>query len=802
MAQMTTTIDDGFSVSAGQTPDGWFAAVLTRPDRDRDFVEHLSERNPDDGAPLKPGATDEQWCKALRGSVGLGVELITPEGRTVLSTVERVWGPAAANRSRAPLVGWTEQRESEWRFMVRGDGGTNVAFASPSILRAPAIAELDGKTLVACQMMGAAGPAITLRNGDGQERFSASGRNPKLAAGTNRAYLLWESPQADGSCRLRLVTIDPAGVCAELAVPAGDDMNLNAALHVATESDDLLVVHEGCPAWGHDHFVGRHRDLYLWRLRAGADQFDAPDGAAPGRLPLAYRASHNLNRPPLQPRALMVDGQPAVAFRRFEYYTSRPFAWHVYLTRYDGRRWSDPARLTAAHGFIETDYGLLPGQDGSLLTFLTYGDQVPVNTREDYLAGRFPWPNSTPHRIDATRVEIRQLPADTDNGPVLCLPNHVEGQYIISLRTRDVAPAPSPDSLPPAALKQLVWGDLHQHSLWSKCMSMVDGTREENLRYQRDTLGCRIFSFGEHTSMMSDAEFTYYLDQLEAEAGADGVYLYGTEPWSAGHDTNFYAIDRDVFTRLRVLYLRHRALGDILAAVKREFPNREVAAIRHFHGGAKAELQKLFSEGDPRLRWGSDDPAVVNTWVPEIEPAMEAMQVRGNVLLGETQAHPGLPAFPTNFLNAGCRVGLVGGSDHSSDFGPNHFCLTGFWVPELSAAAVWEALWERRTVACSNGKIAIWAECHGAPMGQSVTVDGEVRIKTALAAARPVRRVTLVRDGEILGWQDVNATSAELDLVDQPAPGPHWYSVTAEGESAPDLQRPVLAHASPIFVAG
>jgi len=93
-----------------------------------------------------------------------------------------------------------------------------------------------------------------------------------------------------------------------------------------------------------------------------------------------------------------------------------------------------------------------------------------------------------------------------------------------------------------------------------------------------------------------------------------------------------------------------------------------------------------------------------------------------------------------------------------------------------------------------------WTECRAIPMGESLTVGGEVRIRAWLSAARPIRRVTLVRDGEVLNWQDVNARTATLELVDQPAPGSHWYSVTAEGESALDLQRPVLAHASPMFV--
>jgi hypothetical protein len=628
-------------------------------------------------------------------------------------------------------------------------------------------------------MMTSDGPKVTLYDAEGDELFVAAGRCPRLAASDDTLFLVYEAPAAD-RCALQCAQFRDGKLLRHRQVPVGDDLNMAADLTVDRDSGALYVVHEAAPAWGHDHFLGRHRDIYLWRLDADADRF----AAAPGRLPIPLRASHDLNEPPVQPRVLLVGGRPAVAFRRFEYYAARPFSWHVYLTRFDGFTWSGPARISEQHGFVETDYSVL-GDGDEIVAALIGCEQRPPLTREDMEAGREP--RGMPGRVHNTFATIESLPGDADFGPVPSLPNRVAGQYHISLGVRDVAPEPDLNA-PSSAPKRLVWGDLHQHTLWSKCMSPVDGTRGENLRYQRDVLGCRVFSFGEHTTMMSDSESTYYLDQMEAEAGADGIALYGCEPWSGGHDTNLYAIDRDVFQRLRLIYQRHRHLGEILETVREEFTNREVACLRHFHGGGEG-------------RWSTKSPEVVGTHVPEVEPAMEAMQIRGNVFMGETDAHEGLPAFPVNFLNAGCRIGLVGGTDHSSDPGPNHFCLTGFWVDEVTPEAVWEALWDRKTIALSNGKIAIWAECGGEVIGEEVHSDGPVCVNAWLSSARPITRATLVRDGEVLGWQEVGTKAAEVKLVDEaPAAGAHWYSVTAEAESSPDLPRPVIGHASPFFI--
>jgi len=175
---------------------------------------------------------------------------------------------------------------------------------------------------------------------------------------------------------------------------------------------------------------------------------------------------------------------------------------------------------------------------------------------------------------------------------------------------------------------------------------------------------------------------------------------------------------------------------------------------------------------------------------------MEAMQGRGNNLLGKN----GKAGFPAIYLNHGFKIGLVGGSDHFREIeSVNRYCLTGFWVRERSEAGIWEALRNRRTLAVSNAKVAIWATLEGKGIGEEVAATGSLRFQVALAAARPIRRVTLIRDGEVLPWTAVGAKNAALSLEDKsPAPGRHWYVVTTEADSA--YSEPAIAHASPIFV--
>ncbi|MCK5732763.1 MAG: hypothetical protein KAI38_01150, partial [Candidatus Latescibacteria bacterium] len=137
--------------------------------------------------------------------------------------------------------------------------------------------------------------------------------------------------------------------------------------------------------------------------------------------------------------------------------------------------------------------------------------------------------------------------------------------------------------------------------------------------------------------------------------------------------------------------------------------------------------------------------------------------------------------------------------------GSNRFCLTGFWVHEGSPVGIFQALRERKTIAASNVKIAVYATLDGRAMGAVVDVSDSVRITCRLSGAMEIHRVCLMRDGVFLSWTDVGATEATVELVDEDvAPGPHWYVVTVDAafvEPEPAGYCPSdIVHASPFFV--
>jgi len=316
-------------------------------------------------------------------------------------------------------------------------------------------------------------------------------------------------------------------------------------------------------------------------------------------------------------------------------------------------------------------------------------------------------------------------------------------------------------------------------------MSGNDGTPQDVLRFERDTLGCRVLCLTEHVEYMSSPEVTHVLDTVESECGEDCIPFFGVE-WAKkpAHHTNFFAIDREIFDRLRALMLVCDHLTPLYERIKQELPEGSVVAIRHMHGMSADDF-------------GVSGPRVTETHDPATEWAMESMQTRGNMMVAPCGK---VPPFPNNFLNRGARLGLIGGSDHSRGGGPNRFCLTGFWVPEATPQAAFDAIRSRKTMGVANGKVAIWSTLEGQPMGESLTVEAPVRVQAQLSCATNILRACLMRDGTLLDWQEIGAPVAQLELVDSDSPpGPHWYSVTVEAQSAFE-RPPILAHASPFFV--
>jgi hypothetical protein len=320
----------------------------------------------------------------------------------------------------------------------------------------------------------------------------------------------------------------------------------------------------------------------------------------------------------------------------------------------------------------------------------------------------------------------------------------------------------------------------------------MDGTPTEMLRFQRDVLGCRVLTFTDHWHLMNQREVAHTLDRLEEEAGDGCVVLYGAEvnP-KPRHHTNFYMADREIAERFLAISRETTSRVLVYHRLRSELPEGAIVALRHFHGPrATGRPGDLDMDGD----------TIRNVHDPVLEVAMEAMQNRGCPMFDRTPRDRGLPLFPTNFLNAGARVGLVAGSDHNGGVGINHYCLTGFWVDDLTPEAVWQALVGRRTIAAENGKVAVWAEYASGVAGDIVRPEDGQKIRVRCAAPRPIRRIGLMHNRHMHAWQDVTGTEAEVDLIPPYfADEINWLSVVVEADSAyPDA--PVTAIASPFFV--
>ena len=320
--------------------------------------------------------------------------------------------------------------------------------------------------------------------------------------------------------------------------------------------------------------------------------------------------------------------------------------------------------------------------------------------------------------------------------------------------------------------------------MYSKCVAAVDGSPRENIRFARDVLGCRVFAFAEHTPHTTGIESTWLFDQLESTAGKDNVILYGTEPGiRRTRHMNLYSRDRDAFEKLeRIIISQDNRYPEILRQLREDLQHDSVYIMRHVHGPAIPDGQ------------------ILQHFDPHFEVAMEAMQGRGNAMLEECERSS---RFPNPFLDAGCKIGLVGGTDHFREWAPNHFCLTGFWVREVSQDGVWEAIRNRYTVAMSDSRVAMVTRCKGTPMGETVTLaaDEGMVVSVEVSCGHNIRRITLMRDGELLPWAEVGERHAALDLFDAGVkPGRHWYVVTAEVDTGHGKENVGICHASPYFV--
>jgi len=789
-------IKDGFHLRVGQTEQSWFLIGLSYNNVDEDFVEHRKGFALNwNKYSLKSGKTMEEWMRAdaaQKRKLFILEEGECVEEMRVLSTSDRIYGPAVPYETvEKPTAVWIEKDEAEadkrYRIMLLEGNSRSVITASRRMLRKPSVASTDLGVYTAFLVDENDKTWVKIIDSTGRILYAREGRDPVIRTDGTRVFLLYDTAKPNVIMQnLEIIDLEGELITGFYDIRA-DDLNFSSDMRYNPNTDILSMVWETAPVWGADPAVGYHRDLAY----AEIDLKHRHNRIIPEIVPVKKCAYYELqdgkkprysqNAAPVNPRIIFNKNIPTIAYRTFAFIGRRTFGWDIYAIEKKDNRWGKCRKLSDRYGPPDTGYDVLFRND-KRITFMTVNHSV-----------------NAPKAIYDVGILIDEQKKNFFF-PDTHIPFIARGFYNIGF--------PLPNAAPPIKEEnhegyRLVWADLHVHTCYSKCQANKDGTPIANLRFTRDILGNKVLSLVEHYHFMSAAEVAWSMDRLEEEAGDNCLYIYGNEAlgWPS-HDTNVYSIDRSVQDRLRMVVIStvHRS-EEAYPAIKKYLPKGSVIAIRHFHGRHDGE-------------YSVTDPKTVHTHDAELELSMEAIQIRGNFMQEQSRKWYDEPLFPNNFLNAGKKVGVVGGSDHSTaPRNQNAFALTGFWIKDFSKEAAFEAIKQRRTFAAANGKVSVWCTLNGQPMGAELEIRGEINIEVKMRAYYPIIRVSLMMDGEIIEKKDLEDGAREADVafnILSPKRGSHWYSVHVQAYSAhtiddrypvDDLDYPwIIVNTSPWFV--
>ena len=476
---------------------------------------------------------------------------------------------------------------------------------------------------------------------------ASSDWSPALAALPDGSiWCAWERWQGGASHILLRRAPAPGYWDEPLAASTAVGLDLEPSL--AVDPDGLLwVAWSRSTPWGcTDHSLARARSLHVqvvdpqtgrWALSAGYDE----TGAVP--LPLAPLQVGEAQRTfeqfivPLAARLLAGEQGLRVLYRSLHVRGNSVFGWDLSAITHTGESWGVPERLSAGVGFPDTQYGI--AEDGTGGLWLGYHACDLPGLRDGGAAPLQPPQVARYHKHAVTNSRFLVERVHPTAG----------GAKASQVRQRPVVISAAESPPPPAApvprdldihgrCYHLLFGDLHRHSLYSKCQAANDGAVLDHWRWAVEVAQLDFYALTDHIDFLSQEEWQHTRATTTLMAGNAGVFpLYGFE-WtiqSAGGHANFFYLDPDIASDLRVACLTSPLISDVWDKLDAWLPSGSVLAIRHHleqHSG----------------------PADIESFAPRYEPVIEVIQSRG-VAIGLAE----------RFWRAGCRAGVVGASDHS-----------------------------------------------------------------------------------------------------------------------------------------
>ena len=281
---------------------------------------------------------------------------------------------------------------------------------------------------------------------------------------------------------------------------------------------------------------------------------------------------------------------------------------------------------------------------------------------------------------------------------------------------------------------EVYWGDLHRHSLVSRCTSGDEPSLEDFYRYAWDVCEYDFWAVTDHSENSSEHQWwsiqkiadLFHVDQRF-------VPLYGFEWTSAdsGHQNVIYgdvARGAPIFSAFAEGTTDPAGLWEQMS----QHPEFPAVTIPHHPGSAM----------------------VYNDWDyhhPDYSRLVEIFQAcRGNYeALGSFRQYSDATkegTFTLDGLRRGHRFGFIASSDHG-----HGASYVGAYAESLDRASIFEALHSRRTFAATTRDVLLDVRLgEDTLLGEEVTLDGPRTFTVHAEGYAEVARVDLLRDGEVV----------------------------------------------------
>ena len=278
----------------------------------------------------------------------------------------------------------------------------------------------------------------------------------------------------------------------------------------------------------------------------------------------------------------------------------------------------------------------------------------------------------------------------------------------------------------------LYWGDLHRHSLVSRCTSGDEPSLEDFYRYGWDVCDYDFWAVTDHSENSSAYQW-WSIQKIADLFRVDDrfVPLYGFE-WTGntGHQNVIYGSEQRGAPIFSSFAAGSRTPDELWSSLRRhsDYP---AITIPHHPGSAMIPYDWDYYDAD-YLR------------------LVEVFQAcRGNYEQPGCFRQYSDGTLDGTFVNDGLRrdhrFGLIASSDHG-----NGASYVGAFAKRLTREGVFEALYARRVFGATTRDVVVDVRVAGAFMGSEVTHSGPVEVEVFAQGFRDLARIELVRNGETI----------------------------------------------------